>query len=112
MRTARVCSFRLRQLTGHWPLHRPVSPCSIAREILTSKLAASKFTSRPAPAVYASSTIAPRRVRPTQTADFVEYVRLCDGLAHVDYPATAFSTADVEPQVSDAWRLYLCLTNT
>ncbi len=51
-------------------------------------------------------------VRPAQTADFVEYVRLCEGLAHIDYPATAFSTADVEPQVSDAWRLYLCLTNT
>jgi trimethylamine--corrinoid protein Co-methyltransferase len=47
------------------------------------------------------------------TADFVEYARLCDGLDHIAYLATAFSTnADIEPQVSDAWRLYLCLTNS
>jgi trimethylamine--corrinoid protein Co-methyltransferase len=47
------------------------------------------------------------------TADFVEYVRLADGLDHIAYLATAFSTnEDIEPQVSDAWRLYLCLTNS
>ena len=47
------------------------------------------------------------------TADFVEYVRLGDGLPHIAYLATAFSTnADIEAQVSDAWRLYLCLTNS
>ena len=39
------------------------------------------------------------------TADYVEYVRLADGLEHIAYLATAFSTCDVEPQVSDAWRL-------
>jgi trimethylamine--corrinoid protein Co-methyltransferase len=44
--------------------------------------------------------------------DFAEYIRLGDGLANIPYLATAFSTADVEPQVSDAWRLYLCLTNS
>jgi trimethylamine--corrinoid protein Co-methyltransferase len=44
--------------------------------------------------------------------DFAEYVRLGDGLANIPYLATAFSTADIEPQVSDAWRLYLCLTNS
>ena len=47
------------------------------------------------------------------TADFVEYVRLADGLAHIAYLATAFSTnADIEAGVSDAWRLFLCLTNS
>jgi trimethylamine--corrinoid protein Co-methyltransferase len=47
------------------------------------------------------------------TADFVEYVRLADGLEHIRYLATAFSTGDdVEPGVSDAWRLLLCLTNS
>jgi trimethylamine---corrinoid protein Co-methyltransferase len=46
------------------------------------------------------------------SADFAEYVRLGDGLANIPYLATAFSTADIEPQVSDAWRLYLCLTNS
>ena len=47
--------------------------------------------------------------RPATTADFVEYVRLADGLANIAYLATAFSTNDIDPQVSDAWRLYLCL---
>ncbi|HXI45798.1 MAG TPA: trimethylamine methyltransferase family protein [Candidatus Acidoferrales bacterium] len=52
-------------------------------------------------------------VRLATTADFVEYIRVGDGLDHIAYLATAFSTnADIEPQVSDAWRLYLALTNT
>jgi trimethylamine---corrinoid protein Co-methyltransferase len=52
-------------------------------------------------------------VRLATTADFVEYIRVGDGLEHIAYLATAFSTnADIEPQVSDAWRLYLALTNT
>ena len=47
------------------------------------------------------------------TTDFVEYVRLADGLEHLGYLATAFSTNDdIEAQVSDAWRLYLVLTNS
>jgi trimethylamine--corrinoid protein Co-methyltransferase len=52
-------------------------------------------------------------VRLADTRDFVEYVRLGDGLKHIPYLATAFSTnKDIEAQVSDAWRLYLILTNT
>jgi trimethylamine---corrinoid protein Co-methyltransferase len=52
-------------------------------------------------------------VRQATTADFVEYIRLGDGLEHIAYLATAFSTGpDIEAQVSDAWRLYLALTNT
>lgn len=51
--------------------------------------------------------------RQATTADFVEYVRVCDGLEHVRYLATAFSTGDnIEANVSDAWRLLLCLTNS
>jgi len=50
--------------------------------------------------------------RLAKTPDFVEYVRLADGLKNIAYLATAFSTNDIEPQVSDAWRLYLCLTNS
>lgn len=50
--------------------------------------------------------------RLAKTRDFVEYVRLADGLPHLGYLATAFSTNDIEPQVSDAWRLYLCLINS
>lgn len=53
-----------------------------------------------------------RETRPATTADFVEYVRLVGGLEHIAYPSTAFSTNDIEPQISDAWRLYLLLTNS
>jgi trimethylamine--corrinoid protein Co-methyltransferase len=51
-------------------------------------------------------------LRAPTTADFVEYIRVADGLEHIAYLATAFSTEDVEAQISDAWRLYLCLTNS
>ena len=50
--------------------------------------------------------------RPATTADFVEYVRLADGLPNIAYLATAFSTNDIDPFVSDAWRLYLCLSGS
>jgi trimethylamine--corrinoid protein Co-methyltransferase len=51
--------------------------------------------------------------RLADTADFVQYVRLADGLPHIAYLATAFSTnADIEAGVSDAWRLFLCLTQS
>jgi len=51
--------------------------------------------------------------RLANSTDFVEYARLCDGLPHIPYLATAFSTNhDIEPQVSDAWRLYMVLTTT
>jgi trimethylamine--corrinoid protein Co-methyltransferase len=52
-------------------------------------------------------------VRLATSTDFVEYIRLADGLQHIAYLATAFSTNDdIEPQVSDAWRLYMALTNS
>ena len=48
--------------------------------------------------------------RLANSTDFIEYARLCDGLEHIAYLATAFSTnRDIESQVSDAWRLYLTL---
>jgi len=53
------------------------------------------------------------QTRLANTADFVEYVRLADGLEYIAYLATAFSTNDdIEPQVSDVWRLYLNLTHS
>jgi len=52
------------------------------------------------------------QTRLANTTDFVEYVRLGHGLPHIPYLATAFSTNDIEPQISDAWRLYLCLANS
>ncbi len=52
-------------------------------------------------------------LRLADSTDFVEYVRLADGLQNIAYLATAFSTnADIEAQVSDAWRLYMTLTNS
>ena len=51
--------------------------------------------------------------RLSNSTDFVEYARLCDGLEHIAYLATAFSTnEDIEPQVSDAWRLCMAMTNS
>jgi trimethylamine---corrinoid protein Co-methyltransferase len=51
--------------------------------------------------------------RLANSTDFIEYARLCDGLDHIAYLATAFSTnKDIESQVSDAWRLYMCLTTS
>jgi trimethylamine--corrinoid protein Co-methyltransferase len=52
------------------------------------------------------------QARQAMSLDFAEYIRLGDGLVNIPYLATAFSTGDIEPQVSDAWRLYLCLTNS
>jgi trimethylamine--corrinoid protein Co-methyltransferase len=51
--------------------------------------------------------------RLANSTDFIEFARLCDGLEHIAYLATAFSTnADIESQVSDAWRLYMTLTTS
>ena len=51
--------------------------------------------------------------RLSNSVDFIEYARLCDGLEHIAYLATAFSTnKDIESQVSDAWRLYMTLTTS
>lgn len=51
--------------------------------------------------------------RLANSTDFIEYARLCDGLDHIAYLATAFSTnKDIEPQVSDVWRLYMTLTTS
>lgn len=50
--------------------------------------------------------------RHATTHDFVEYVRLGHGLESIPYLATAFSTDDVPADISDAWRLLLCLTNS
>jgi len=51
-------------------------------------------------------------VRAATTRDFCEYVRVADGLPHLAYLATAFSTDDIAPEISDAWRLYLTLTQS
>ena len=47
--------------------------------------------------------------REAATADFVDYVKVGHQLKHVRTLATSFSSKEVEPLVSDAWRLYLLL---
>ena len=50
--------------------------------------------------------------RAATSADFVDFIRVGDQLRHVRLLATAFSSSDIEPLVSDAWRLYLLLRHT
>ncbi len=50
--------------------------------------------------------------RDATTQDFIDYIKVGHQLKHVDMLATAFSSAEVEPLVSDAWRLYLLLRHT
>ena len=50
------------------------------------------------------------QVRDPLTADFVEYVKVGDGLDHISYLSTAFIPTDVPEDIADAWRLYLLLT--
>ncbi len=50
--------------------------------------------------------------RDATTSDFVDYVKVGHQLKHVDMLATAFSSKEVEPLISDAWRLYLLLKHT
>ncbi len=46
------------------------------------------------------------------TADFVEYVKLADGLKNIDYLSTAFIPKDIPQDMADAWRLYLVLSHS
>jgi trimethylamine--corrinoid protein Co-methyltransferase len=50
--------------------------------------------------------------REATSADFIEYIRVGHQLEHIRLLSTAFSGNDVEPLVSDVWRLYLLLANT
>ncbi len=48
-------------------------------------------------------------MRPPTTADYIRYVKLTSGLAHVAGQSTAFIPADVHERISDSYRLYLSL---
>ncbi|RME64710.1 MAG: hypothetical protein D6790_02875, partial [Caldilineae bacterium] len=49
--------------------------------------------------------------RKATTADLADYARVVNGLAHITYPSTAFSTVDVPQSIADAWRLYVLLAH-
>ena len=50
-----------------------------------------------------------QEAREPKSADMVEYVKLADGLQHIDYLSTAFIPKDIPQDMADAWRLYLVL---
>jgi trimethylamine---corrinoid protein Co-methyltransferase len=55
---------------------------------------------------------ATQKARTPLTPDFVEYVRLADGLKNISYLSTAFIPTDIPQDVADVWRLYLVLAHS
>ncbi len=53
-----------------------------------------------------------QKVRNPNTSDFVEYVKLADGLKNISYLSTAFIPKDIPQDMADAWRLYLVLSHS
>ena len=53
-----------------------------------------------------------QKVRNPNTPDFVEYVKLADGLKNIAYLSTAFIPKDIPQDMADAWRLYLVLSHS
>ena len=53
-----------------------------------------------------------QKARVPLTPDFVEYVRLADGLKNISYLSTAFIPTDIPQDVADVWRLYLVLAHS
>jgi trimethylamine--corrinoid protein Co-methyltransferase len=51
-------------------------------------------------------------IREANSADFVEYVKLGNGLKHISYLSTAFIPKDVPQDMADAWRLYLVMSHS
>lgn len=53
-----------------------------------------------------------QQAREATSRDFVEYVKLADGLKNISYLSTAFIPRDVPQDLADAWRLYLALAHS
>lgn len=53
-----------------------------------------------------------QEAREATSRDFVEYVKLADGLKNISYLSTAFIPRDVPQDLADAWRLYLVLAHS
>ena len=51
-------------------------------------------------------------MREGTSADFVEYVKVANGLKHIDYLSTAFIPKDIPQDIADGWRLYLVLAHS
>jgi trimethylamine--corrinoid protein Co-methyltransferase len=53
-----------------------------------------------------------QKSRNPKTPDFVEYVKIADGLKNIAYLSTAFIPKDIPQDIADAWRLYLVLSHS
>jgi trimethylamine--corrinoid protein Co-methyltransferase len=51
-----------------------------------------------------------QEIREGNSKDFVDYVKIADGLKNIDYLSTAFIPRDVPQDIADAWRLYMVLS--
>ncbi len=49
-------------------------------------------------------------IREPRTADYVDYVKIANGLKNISYLSTAFIPQDVPQDMADAWRLYMVLS--
>jgi trimethylamine--corrinoid protein Co-methyltransferase len=49
------------------------------------------------------------KIRKPNTADYVRYAKLMTGMNHMASQSTAFIPADVDPKISDSYRLFLSL---
>jgi trimethylamine--corrinoid protein Co-methyltransferase len=53
-----------------------------------------------------------QEMREPSSGDFIEYVKLADGLKNISYLSTAFIPKDIPQDMADAWRLYLVLAHS
>ncbi len=49
-------------------------------------------------------------MREPSSPDFVDYVKIANGMKHLSYLSTAFIPKDVPQDIADAWRLYMVLS--
>lgn len=49
-------------------------------------------------------------MREPMSVDYIDYVKIANGLKHLSYLSTAFIPKDVPQDIADAWRLYLVLS--
>jgi len=49
-------------------------------------------------------------IRDPSSPDFVDYVKIANGMKHLSYLSTAFIPKDVPQDIADAWRLYMVLS--
>ncbi|MGH9323571.1 MAG: trimethylamine methyltransferase family protein [Vicinamibacteria bacterium] len=53
-----------------------------------------------------------QEMREGDSRDFVEYVKIADGLKNIAYLSTAFIPRDIPQDIADAWRLYMVLAHS